>query len=64
MTEQNRPIYEGRDPMEILAECIKNRPIPAIEKPLGRRGVDPVVVFDEDFSDTSAGRNDAMSKRG
>ncbi len=42
-------VYQGRSPNEILEEAIKNRPVPAIEKPLGLRATEaskPVVLID------------------
>lgn len=43
--------YTGRNPMEIYEEEVARRPVPAIEKPLGPRGVEapPEVIIVEDL---------------
>lgn len=61
MTEKQIPRYEGRNPMDILAEAIEARPIPAIEKPLGLRGT--VTLFDTDLAKIHDGWNDQMRGR-
>lgn len=43
-------VYQGRDPQLVYDEAVAARPVPAIEKPLGPRAIEPttepVVLID------------------
>ncbi|TXG76495.1 hypothetical protein E6Q11_04520 [Candidatus Dojkabacteria bacterium] len=59
--EYDRPEYTGIDPREIEAEAMALRPVPAVEKTVGRK--EPIVVYDVKLAEAWAGWNDIMRGR-